>query len=79
MSNKSSARKSYWLETYGCQMNKAESGVLEYELQSRGWLPAASPAQAQVVILNTFSVRKTAEDRIWGRLGFFGSQKKQSP
>jgi len=68
--------KTYWLETYGCQMNKAESGYLEYELQSRGWLPVRTPEEAQVVILNTCSVRKTAEDRIWGRLGFFKAQKK---
>ena len=60
--------KTYWLETYGCQMNKAESGFLEYELQERGWSRADSPAEAQVVVLNTCSVRKTAEDRIWGRL-----------
>ena len=69
--------KTYWLETYGCQMNKAESGFLEYELQERGWSRADSPAEAQVVVLNTCSVRKTAEDRIWGRLGFFKAEKKR--
>ena len=69
--------KTYWLETYGCQMNKAESGFLEYKLQERGWLQAGSPAEAEVVVLNTCSVRKTAEDRIWGRLGFFKAEKKR--
>jgi tRNA-2-methylthio-N6-dimethylallyladenosine synthase len=69
-------RKTYWLETYGCQMNKAESGFLEYELQRHGWVPVQTPEEAQTVILNTCSVRKTAEDRIWGRLGFFKAQKK---
>lgn len=68
--------KTYWLETYGCQMNKAESGYLEYELHSHGWIPVRTPEEAQVVILNTCSVRKTAEDRVWGRLGFFKAQKK---
>ena len=68
--------KTYWIETYGCQMNKAESGYLECELQSHGWLPEKRPEEAAVVILNTCSVRKTAEDRIWGRLGFFKAQKK---
>jgi tRNA-2-methylthio-N6-dimethylallyladenosine synthase len=57
-------------------MNKAESGVLECELRRRGWLPASAPADAEAVILNTCSVRKTAEDRIWGRLGFFKAEKK---
>jgi len=69
--------KTYWLETYGCQMNKAESGFLEYELQEKGWSRADSPAEAEVVVLNTCSVRKTAEDRIWGRLGFFKAEKKR--
>jgi len=73
---KTHRRKTYWLETYGCQMNKAESGYLEYELQNHGWFPVQAPEEAQVVILNTCSVRKTAEDRIWGRLGFFKAQKK---
>jgi tRNA-2-methylthio-N6-dimethylallyladenosine synthase len=72
-------RKTYWLETYGCQMNKAESGYLEYELQSHDWIPAQTPEEAEAVILNTCSVRKTAEDRIWGRLGFFKAQKKKHP
>lgn len=68
----------YWLETYGCQMNKAESGALELELQERGWRPAAEIASADLVILNTCSVRETAEDRIWGRLGFFRAEKKRA-
>ena len=68
--------KTYWLETYGCQMNKAEAGCLEHDLQAHGWAPAQTPQEAQVVILNTCSVRKTAEDRVWGRLGFYKAQKK---
>jgi tRNA-2-methylthio-N6-dimethylallyladenosine synthase len=77
MSKEITRNKTYWLETYGCQMNKAESGYLEYELQDRGWSRAGSPAEASIVVLNTCSVRKTAEDRIWGRLGFFKAQKKR--
>jgi tRNA-2-methylthio-N6-dimethylallyladenosine synthase len=79
MSTNNTKRKTYWLETYGCQMNKAESGFLEYQLHERGWAAAKTPAEAEVVILNTCSVRKTAEDRIWGRLGFFKAQKKNHP
>jgi tRNA-2-methylthio-N6-dimethylallyladenosine synthase len=70
--------KRYWLETYGCQMNKAESGSLELELRARGWQAAGSLAQADLVILNTCSVRQTAEDRIWGRLGFFKAEKRRA-
>ncbi|MFP4362859.1 MAG: tRNA (N6-isopentenyl adenosine(37)-C2)-methylthiotransferase MiaB [Spirochaetia bacterium] len=69
--------KTYWLETYGCQMNKAESGSLEASLKANGWQPAESDTEAQLVIINTCSVRKTAENRIWGRLGHFRSLKKK--
>jgi len=70
--------KRYWLETYGCQMNKAESGALELELKARGWQPADCLDQADLVILNTCSVRETAEQRVWGRLGFFKAEKRRA-
>ena len=52
-------------------MNKAESNHLENELKEYGWLEASVPEEADLVILNTCSVRTTAENRIWGRLGYF--------
>ena len=70
--------KRYWLETYGCQMNKAESGALELGLRERGWEPAGDLDEAELVILNTCSVRATAEERIWGRLGYFKAQKARA-
>lgn len=69
--------QTYWLETYGCQMNKAESDALALTLQQNNIYPALSPGQADVVILNTCSVRKTAEDRIWGRIGYYRSEKSR--
>ena len=71
--------KRYYIETYGCQMNKAESGSLEVELQARGWQPAGSADGADVVVVNTCSVRQTAEDRLWGRLGLLKSVKRRHP
>jgi len=65
----------YWIETYGCQMNKAESEALENQLKRAGWQPALVQTNAELIILNTCSVRKTAENRIWGRIGFFKHQK----
>ncbi len=67
--------KKYWIETYGCQMNKAESEALENQLKRAGWQPALVQTDAELIILNTCSVRKTAENRIWGRIGFFKHQK----
>ena len=61
----------YWLETYGCQMNTAESHALEAALQAAGMQRATTAEEADCAILNTCSVRKTAENRIWGRIGFF--------
>jgi tRNA-2-methylthio-N6-dimethylallyladenosine synthase len=70
-------QKSYWLETYGCQMNKAESEALRIALREAGFAPSEDPADADLVILNTCSVRKTAEERVWGRLGFYRHLKKE--
>ncbi|AEC01712.1 tRNA (N6-isopentenyl adenosine(37)-C2)-methylthiotransferase MiaB [Parasphaerochaeta coccoides] len=69
--------KTYWIETYGCQMNVAESHELETMLQGVGLQPASSAENADCAILNTCSVRKTAENRIWGRLGLFQHIKQE--
>lgn len=68
----------YIIETYGCQMNVAESNAIELLLLARGAEKAESTNDADVVILNTCSVRKTAENRIWGRLGFYSTVKKRN-
>ena len=66
----------YLIETYGCQMNKAESDALELELKGSGWKETELPEEASAVIINTCSVRKTAEDRIYGRIGFYKKVKE---
>ncbi|MCD6397217.1 MAG: tRNA (N6-isopentenyl adenosine(37)-C2)-methylthiotransferase MiaB [Spirochaetaceae bacterium] len=63
--------KYYWIETYGCQMNTAESNAIIVDLKKNGWKPAISEMDADFVLLNTCSVRKTAENRIWGRIGYY--------
>ena len=72
-------KKTFFIETYGCQMNIAESNALEARLLGNGLAKADEAEHADVVILNTCSVRKTAESRIWGRLGFFAHVKKSHP
>ena len=59
----------YFFETYGCEMNKAESAAAEQLLLARGWTKALNEQVADLVIINTCSVRATAESRIVGRLG----------
>lgn len=58
----------YWLETYGCEMNKAESSALEEKFHILGWQPADTIETASAIILHTCAVRQSAEDRLWGRL-----------
>jgi tRNA-2-methylthio-N6-dimethylallyladenosine synthase len=71
--------KKYWLETYGCQMNIAESNALELQLKGAGLVPANSADEADCAILNTCTVRKSADNRVWGRLGEFSRIKKTKP
>lgn len=52
-------------------MNVAESHVLDASFLQHGFRAAVHPEEADIVILNTCSVRKTAENRIWGRIGFY--------
>lgn len=65
----------YFFETYGCQMNIAESAAVEQKLIARGWEKASSGEVSDLVIINTCSVRATAENRIFGRLGFYAGVK----
>ena len=66
----------YFFETYGCEMNIAESASVEQIFISRGWTKASDVQLADLVIINTCSVRATAETRIFGRLGFYDGLKR---
>lgn len=57
----------------------AEADAMDVILSGRGLERTENADEADVVIINTCSVRKTAENRIWGRLGFYGAKKKQHP
>ena len=67
----------YFFETYGCQMNKAESASIEQLFIDRGWEEAKNPGVADFIVINTCSVRATAESRISGRLGWFSALRKE--
>lgn len=66
----------YFIETYGCQMNKAESAALENQFADRGWTKAADAEEADLVVINTCSVRITAETRAWGRIAHHAARKR---
>ncbi len=57
------------METYGCQMNVSDSELMLGRLASEGYTEAGSPADADVILLNTCAIRDHAEQRVIGRLG----------
>ena len=69
----------YLIESYGCQLNMAEADAMDAILRGRGLESVSDPDKADVVIINTCSVRKSAENRIWGRLGFYSAMKRKHP
>ena len=58
-----------FIETYGCQMNVSDTEVVVAVMQREGYVYTDRIDEADVVLLNTCSIRDNAEQRIWGRLG----------
>ncbi|MFO1051710.1 MAG: tRNA (N6-isopentenyl adenosine(37)-C2)-methylthiotransferase MiaB [Planctomycetota bacterium] len=69
----------YHLTSYGCQMNKLDAELVESRLVEAGYERAERDDEADVVLLNTCSVRQHAEDRVWSRLGVLRARKRQRP
>ena len=61
--------RTLYIESYGCQMNVADTAVMAGFLQREGFVPTASPESADVLLVNTCAVRENAEQRVIGRLG----------
>ena len=68
-----------YIETYGCQMNVADSEVVVSILAEEGYSVTPTITDADLVLVNTCSVRENAEQRIRGRLSFFRTEKKKRP
>jgi tRNA-2-methylthio-N6-dimethylallyladenosine synthase len=68
-----------YIETYGCQMNVADSEVVGGILQKEGYAFTNDPSEADVVLVNTCAVRDNAEQRIYGRLGYLRTFKRRNP
>ena len=71
--------KKLYIETYGCQMNVADSEVVAAVMGDRGFVLTDQYANADTILVNTCSVRDNAEKKIWNRLSFFKSLKKKNP
>lgn len=66
-----------FIETYGCQMNVADSEVVASIMQMDGYTVTDKIEEADAVLVNTCSVRDNAEQKIYGRLQYFQSLKKK--
>jgi tRNA-2-methylthio-N6-dimethylallyladenosine synthase len=69
--------KKVYIETYGCQMNVADSEVVVSILSDAGYEPTDNINDAGLILINTCSIRENAEQRIWGRLKAISHLKKQ--
>ena len=69
----------YFVRTYGCQMNVADSDEMGRHLARRGCEPTADPDEASVYLMNTCTVRQHAEDRALSEIGRLRRWKAQKP
>ncbi len=72
-------QRQVYLETFGCQMNLADSEIVLGILNGAGYRPTKQIELADVVLVNTCAVRENAEQRVYGRLGDFRRYKKENP
>ena len=68
-----------YVETYGCQMNVADSELVGGILTRSGYTFTENLADAGVLLVNTCAIRENAEQRIYGRLGLLNSHRKHNP
>ncbi|HTY08383.1 MAG TPA: tRNA (N6-isopentenyl adenosine(37)-C2)-methylthiotransferase MiaB [Candidatus Edwardsbacteria bacterium] len=71
--------KSFYIESYGCQMNLYDSARIRAILASRGWREAGGAEDADIIVLNSCAVRGHAEERVLGRLGELKGLKARRP
>lgn len=68
-----------YIETYGCQMNLADTELILGHLDRHGFTVAPSPSEADVILLNTCAIREHAEERVVGRLTQLLRYKARAP
>ncbi len=71
--------KKLFIETYGCQMNAGDSEIVVSIMQQEGYRYTEQIAEADVILINTCSIRDNAEQRIWGRLSEMRRLRKAKP
>lgn len=71
--------KSYFIETYGCQMNVADSELVSGLLTREGFLETKDIHTADAIFVNTCAIREHAEDKVHSRLGYYHQIKRKNP
>ena len=71
--------RKFYIETYGCQMNFSDSEIVASILTAEGFEASTELETADIVLLNTCSIREHAEDRVRKRLQYFRSLRKKKP
>ncbi len=71
--------KKFYIETYGCQMNVADTEVVTALLNDAGYDKTVDMEEADLILVNTCSIRENAEQRVWGRLNVFRQVKERHP
>lgn len=72
-------KKKLYIESYGCQMNFSDSEIVASILSKEGYATTRNPEEADLVLLNTCSIREKAEQTVRNRLSHFYSLKRQNP
>ena len=71
--------KSYYLETFGCQMNVADSELIAGMLHKQGYVVSKSMDKADAIFVNTCAIREHAEEKVHSRLGVYSRIKQNRP
>ena len=74
-----SGRGSYWITTFGCQMNKADSERMAGILEAMGYHEAPAELEADLVLYNTCTIRDNAEQKVYSYLGRQAQRKRLNP
>ncbi len=72
-------QKSFFIKTFGCQMNDRDSEIMAQLLSETGYVETSETATADLVILNTCSIRAKAEQKVMSLLGVLRKHKKNNP